>query len=75
LHTVMTFHQKVQEAAAFANKLPETAAQLYLNDASAAGGQGAVVPLGDPDRRHGSAGEPPSSVSQPRTERRRGAVG
>ncbi|MET4927044.1 Helicase associated domain protein [Streptomyces sp. PSRA5] len=34
LRTVMTFHQKVEEAAAFANKLPETAAELYLNDAS-----------------------------------------
>ncbi len=34
LRTVMTFHQKVEEAAAFAEKLPETAAELYLNDAS-----------------------------------------
>ncbi|MGC5041033.1 Helicase associated domain protein [Streptomyces sp. DT73] len=34
LRTVMTFHQKVEEAAAFADKLPETAAALYLNDAS-----------------------------------------
>ncbi|WP_411111509.1 Helicase associated domain protein [Streptomyces sp. c-19] len=34
LRTVMTFHQKVEEAAAFAEKLPETAAALYLNDAS-----------------------------------------
>ncbi|OSP40033.1 helicase [Streptomyces sp. 13-12-16] len=34
LRTVMTFHQKVQEAAAFAEKLPETAAELYVNDAS-----------------------------------------
>ncbi|WP_079077519.1 DEAD/DEAH box helicase [Streptomyces sp. Root369] len=34
LRTVMTFHQKVEEAAAFAEKLPETAAQLYVNDAS-----------------------------------------
>ncbi|MGW2299203.1 Helicase associated domain protein [Streptomyces violaceorubidus] len=34
LHTVMTFHQKVEEAAAFAEKLPETAAELYVNDAS-----------------------------------------
>ncbi len=30
----MTFHQKVEEAAAFAEKLPETAAELYMNDAS-----------------------------------------
>lgn len=29
LRTVMTFHQKVEEAAAFAEKLPETAAELY----------------------------------------------
>ncbi|MFD3329589.1 Helicase associated domain protein [Streptomyces sp. NPDC058701] len=36
LRTVMTFHQKVEEAAAFAEKLPETAAELYVNDASAA---------------------------------------
>ncbi|MFD8760531.1 DEAD/DEAH box helicase [Streptomyces mirabilis] len=34
LRTVMTFHQKVEEAAAFADKLPETAAELYANDAS-----------------------------------------
>ncbi|MEV6440330.1 DEAD/DEAH box helicase [Streptomyces anulatus] len=34
LRTVMTFHQKVEEARAFADKLPETAAQLYVNDAS-----------------------------------------
>jgi hypothetical protein len=34
LRTVMTFHQKVEEAAAFAKKLPETAAELYMNDAS-----------------------------------------
>ncbi|MFI7396442.1 DEAD/DEAH box helicase [Streptomyces tendae] len=34
LHTTMTFHQKVEEAAAFAEKLPETAAELYVNDAS-----------------------------------------
>ncbi|MFF5257276.1 Helicase associated domain protein, partial [Streptomyces leeuwenhoekii] len=34
LRTVMTFHQKVEEAAAFAEKLPETAAALYMRDAS-----------------------------------------
>ncbi|MER7943610.1 MULTISPECIES: Helicase associated domain protein [unclassified Streptomyces] len=34
LRTVMTFHQKVEEARAFAEKLPETAAELYMNDAS-----------------------------------------
>ncbi|MGW9594489.1 Helicase associated domain protein [Streptomyces chartreusis] len=34
LRTVMTFHQKVEEAAAFAEKLPETAAELYTRDAS-----------------------------------------
>ncbi|WP_030694536.1 DEAD/DEAH box helicase [Streptomyces globisporus] len=34
LRTVMSFHQKVEEAAAFAEKLPETAAALYVNDAS-----------------------------------------
>ncbi|MFF3891280.1 Helicase associated domain protein [Streptomyces sp. NPDC001914] len=34
LRTVMTFHQKVEEAAAFADKLPETAAELYASDAS-----------------------------------------
>ncbi|MEV6782838.1 Helicase associated domain protein [Streptomyces sp. NPDC051098] len=34
VHTVMTFHQKVEEAAAFAEKLPQTAAELYLNDAT-----------------------------------------
>ncbi|MER7490991.1 Helicase associated domain protein [Streptomyces sp. NPDC126497] len=34
LKTVMTFHQKVEEAATFADKLPKTAAELYVNDAS-----------------------------------------
>ncbi|MFH9663591.1 Helicase associated domain protein [Streptomyces sp. NPDC017248] len=34
LRTVMTFHQKVEEAAAFAEKLPQTAAELYINDTS-----------------------------------------
>ncbi|MGW7453001.1 Helicase associated domain protein [Streptomyces sp. NPDC054787] len=34
VRTVMTFHQKVEEAAAFAAKLPETAAELYVTDAS-----------------------------------------
>ncbi|WP_223282295.1 helicase associated domain-containing protein [Streptomyces sp. EAG2] len=34
LRTVMTFHQKVEEARAFADKLPETAAALYMNDAT-----------------------------------------
>ncbi|WP_329215992.1 DEAD/DEAH box helicase [Streptomyces microflavus] len=34
LRTVMTFHQKVEEARAFADKLPETAAELYVMDAS-----------------------------------------
>ncbi|MEW2622977.1 Helicase associated domain protein [Streptomyces sp. NPDC048106] len=34
LRTVMTFHQKVEEAAAFAEKLPQTAAALYVGDAS-----------------------------------------
>ncbi|MFB9351552.1 Helicase associated domain protein [Streptomyces heliomycini] len=32
LRTVMTFHQKVEEAAAFAEKLPKTAAALYTGD-------------------------------------------
>ncbi|MEU6011635.1 Helicase associated domain protein [Streptomyces sp. NPDC047453] len=35
LRTVMTFHQKVEEAAAFAEKLPQTAAELYANEMSA----------------------------------------
>ncbi|EHM24149.1 putative helicase-like protein [Streptomyces sp. W007] len=34
LCTVMTFHQKVEEARAFADKLPQTVADLYVNDAS-----------------------------------------
>ncbi|MFJ9808949.1 Helicase associated domain protein [Streptomyces sp. NPDC101158] len=34
LHTVMTFHQKVEEARAFAEKLPQTAAELYVTDAT-----------------------------------------
>lgn len=35
LRTVMTFHQKVEEAAAFAQKLPKTAAELYAGQMSA----------------------------------------
>ncbi|MGV9248868.1 Helicase associated domain protein [Streptomyces sp. NPDC003710] len=34
LRTVMTFHQRVEEATAFAEKMPQTAAELYANDAS-----------------------------------------
>ncbi|MEU2556744.1 Helicase associated domain protein [Streptomyces sp. NPDC013313] len=34
LRTVMTFHQRVEEAAAFAEALPKTAAELYASDAS-----------------------------------------
>ena len=34
LRTVMTFHQRVEEAAAFAEKLPQTAAELYAGDSS-----------------------------------------
>lgn len=34
LKTVMTFHQRVEEAAAFATRLPETAAELYAAEAS-----------------------------------------
>ncbi|MFF4323711.1 Helicase associated domain protein [Streptomyces sp. NPDC001568] len=34
LKTVMTFHQRVEEAAAFAVKLPETAAELHATEAS-----------------------------------------
>ncbi|MFE3142964.1 Helicase associated domain protein [Streptomyces scopuliridis] len=33
LRTVMTFHQRVEEAAAFTEKLPETAAELYATEA------------------------------------------
>ncbi|MEV5011923.1 Helicase associated domain protein [Streptomyces sp. NPDC055692] len=35
LRTLMTFHQKVEEAAAFAEKLPHTAAELYATEMSA----------------------------------------
>ncbi|MEO3843215.1 Helicase associated domain protein [Streptomyces sp. B22F1] len=35
LRTVMTFHQRVEEAKAFAEKMPTTAAELYANDPSA----------------------------------------
>ncbi|MYX32682.1 MULTISPECIES: DEAD/DEAH box helicase [unclassified Streptomyces] len=34
LRTVMTFHQRVEEAAAFAAKLPETAAELFTSEVS-----------------------------------------
>ncbi|WP_106432247.1 DEAD/DEAH box helicase [Streptomyces sp. Tu6071] len=33
--TMMTLHQQVEEAAAFAEKMPETAAELYRNEVSA----------------------------------------
>ncbi|MFI2415799.1 Helicase associated domain protein [Streptomyces sp. NPDC018947] len=35
LRTVMTFHQRVEEAATFAEKLPQTAAALYATEMSA----------------------------------------
>lgn len=31
---MVTFHQNVQQAAAFAEKLPKTAAKLHVNDVS-----------------------------------------
>ncbi|MGW9498656.1 Helicase associated domain protein [Streptomyces prasinus] len=34
LHTVMTFHQRVEEARAFAEQMPSTAAELYAAQAS-----------------------------------------
>ncbi|WP_328584976.1 helicase associated domain-containing protein, partial [Streptomyces sp. NBC_00370] len=34
LKTIMTFHQRVEEAAAFSEKLPQTAAELYVTEAS-----------------------------------------
>ncbi|KUF19303.1 helicase [Streptomyces silvensis] len=34
LHTVMTFHQRVEEAVAFAEKMPQTAAELYAAEVS-----------------------------------------
>ncbi|MGW3829264.1 Helicase associated domain protein [Streptomyces sp. NPDC005071] len=36
LHTVMTFHQRVEEAQAFAEQMPRTAAELYATEASSA---------------------------------------
>ncbi|MGW7433931.1 Helicase associated domain protein [Streptomyces sp. NPDC054861] len=36
LHTTMVFHQRVEEAAAFAEQMPTTAAELYTAEASAA---------------------------------------
>ncbi|MGW2477749.1 Helicase associated domain protein [Streptomyces sp. NPDC001665] len=36
LHTTMVFHQRVEEAAAFAEQMPLTAAELYTAEASAA---------------------------------------
>ncbi|MEU8727537.1 Helicase associated domain protein [Streptomyces antimycoticus] len=36
LHTVMTFHQRVEEAQAFAEQMPATAAELYAAEASEA---------------------------------------
>lgn len=34
LHTIMTFHQRVEEARAFAEQLPRTAAELHATEAS-----------------------------------------
>ncbi|MEU5313682.1 Helicase associated domain protein [Streptomyces sp. NPDC021562] len=34
LHTVMTFHQRVEEARAFAEQMPATAVELYATEAS-----------------------------------------
>ncbi|MFF2521478.1 DEAD/DEAH box helicase [Streptomyces liangshanensis] len=36
LHTTMVFHRRVEEAAAFAEQMPRTAAELYTAEASAA---------------------------------------
>ncbi|MFD0492573.1 DEAD/DEAH box helicase family protein [Streptomyces rhizosphaericus] len=41
LHTTMVFHQRVEEAAAFAEQMPRTAAELYAAEASAAALAGA----------------------------------
>jgi superfamily II DNA or RNA helicase len=41
LHTTMVFHQRVEEAAAFAEQMPATAAELYASEASAAALAGA----------------------------------
>jgi hypothetical protein len=41
LHTTMVFHQRVEEAAAFAEQMPRTAAELYTAEACAAALAGA----------------------------------
>ncbi|MEU3837649.1 DEAD/DEAH box helicase [Streptomyces microflavus] len=41
LHTTMVFHQRVEEAEAFAGQMPSTAAELYTAEASAAALAGA----------------------------------
>ncbi len=41
LHTTMVFHQRVEEARAFAEQMPATAAELYTAEASAAALAGA----------------------------------
>lgn len=41
LHTTMVFHQRVEEAEAFAGQMPRTAAELYTAEASAAALAGA----------------------------------
>lgn len=41
LHTTMVFHQRVEEAAAFAEQMPRTAVELYAAEASAAALAGA----------------------------------
>ncbi|MFJ9214198.1 Helicase associated domain protein [Streptomyces sp. NPDC102264] len=42
LHTTMVFHQRVEEAAAFAEQMPRTAAELYAAEASTAALAGAA---------------------------------
>ncbi|MFG2563728.1 Helicase associated domain protein [Streptomyces sp. NPDC048496] len=42
LHTTMVFHQRVEEAAAFAEQMPRTAAELYTAETSAAALAGAA---------------------------------
>ncbi|MFJ3190992.1 DEAD/DEAH box helicase [Streptomyces halstedii] len=41
LHTTMVFHQRVEEAAAFAEQMPHTAGELYTTETSAAALAGA----------------------------------
>lgn len=68
LRTVMTFHQRVEEAAAFAEKMPHTAAEPYVTEAS-------DEALADAEKLPASSIERSSTSSRPAATYRRTACG